>query len=276
MNKQTVPSFSPKIKSAFSLLKPPIISYVLGFIELKDCFEIKKVNLTLLNAFYYHIYHMYPLELKEIQTQYNLTMTNDEIDATRPKAIYLRRTYKMNDSKGKYVQILPKGERVYSLFNAITFSWSDNKDYWEEIKHKDSLFGGPTYSLKRVCWIYPKINIPHIKRGNYNLFIRHALISFPINALKVALFVDSIQIHNLLYPNPDMIHYYKENNKQHIRNPLNSSWNLVDQFLFTIRKEHFNVKDDDDYEIKVTLLSQDNYWKKGWMIDAVFIEPVHN
>lgn len=262
----------PKSLSLLSLIKTPVLSYLLQFLTTQECYEFKKVNITLYNAFYY-LYGNWPLELYKIATTYHLKIAYNQIDMNRNQSVQKERIYPIRDHNGLFVQIREKKERIYALFNSISFCWSNDSRYWNQTCYPDSMLGGPSHTLLSVCWVDPKLTVYHVPPKNYNLYLRHGLKRLKPDELKVTISIDSQSILNQNYPTKEMKDEFKKEvettwtNLNHIQNI-----NLVDVLLCKINQTQFKPKENNEYEITVKFFQNNNWWKSGWIIDAFYLE----
>lgn len=272
MEKQIYIYRNPKTILQLSSIKVPVLAYLFQFLSTHECYECRKVNITLYNAFYY-LYGNWAIELSQITKKYNLAISYNQIDMNRKQAVQKERTYPIKDNKGLFVLLREKTERIYALFNSIKFAWSDNPQYWNKTYYPDSILGGPSYTLISVCWIDPKLSVYHITPNNYNLHIRHGLKGLRKEELKVTVLIDSLKIFQQDYPTNQMLNNYQKEVKAtwtDINNIHNI--NLIDDFLFKINKSHFKPNTSKEYEIRVEFMHNTNWWKSGWVIDAFYLE----
>jgi hypothetical protein len=208
------------------------------------------------NQGYYNNYNNFSNEIYNLRNQYGMQIPDNQIDQTLDAAKANKRMYAFPDPQKAYIRYDEKGKSY--VYSSHSFSWAhkDNPQFFNDKKDPDSYDGTTAYLIK-VCWVSVKLDLKHVKPGNYQLFIHQGFDNAQIKGqMNIKVLIGEKEVFNeKSFPNDEMV-----KNKK-----------LTETYICNIRREDFDMNKLDNHGdaiVRVEIGGNNNSWKKGWTFDG--------
>lgn len=239
-------------------ISPNLASVIAQYLTMKDLISLSSCS-SQLHLIFYEFESSWKAVLKNYKLPESIINPLKSIEDL--KAICKNKMIKLIEGNG-YLRLNENKGKAWLVFpgSEIPYDWRGS-DYWPLKSHKESWFGEtPIPHLVNVCWLRMEGNYV-IPRGKYSLALR--ILADPDFNLNNSFFF-------LIREGSDAplikFVFTKEVENQ-----------LIQKQEFTVLQiGDFNLSDFPDKEVKVTLKSQegDNWWKKGFWLDAIVFIPI--
>ena len=202
-------------------------------------------------------YNNFSNEIYNLRNQYGMQIPDNQIDQTLDAAKANKRMYAFPEPEKTFIRYDEKGKSYILSSHSFRWTHKDNNQYFADKNDPDS-YDGTTAHLIKVCWLDIKLNLKHVKPGNYQLFIHQAFENVQIRGqMKLKVLVGDKEVFNdASFPNAEMV-----KNKK-----------LTETFICNIKREDFDMNKLDnngDAIVRVEFGGNNNSWKKGWSLDGI-------
>jgi hypothetical protein len=163
----------------------------------------------------------------------------------------------------------------------LNFYDSNNPSLWIKIKRQDSLYGRSLLMYGQIWHLNLIHTFNNILKGNYNLYIRHAITSDPSH---VSLREEMYMILSVKGLNTAIVKKIpfipKDMYTKMIKNLDKLENYLVCKFNIPYDCSRELYFEDYDYNCKffnvnVTFVNKDGkFWKTGWLLDSIMLEKI--
>jgi hypothetical protein len=202
-------------------------------------------------------YNNFKNEIYNLRNQYGMQIPENEIDQTLDAAKANKRMYAFTEPEKNYIRYDEKGKSYIAVAHTYGWAHKSNNQYFDEKKLPNS-YDGTSSHLIKVCFLDVRVDLKHVKPGNYKLFVNEAYENAQIRGqFKVKVTVGDKEVYNNeALPNADMI----------------KDKDLTEHFICDIKRQDFDMNRLDqngDAIVKVAIAGKDNSWKKGWTFDGL-------
>ena len=202
-------------------------------------------------------YNNFSNQIYYLRSQYGMNIPDNQIDQTFEAAKANKRMYAFPDKETMYVKYDERGKSYILSTHSIPWVHKDNSKYYGT-KNFPGSYDGKVTNLIQVCWIDIKLNVKHIKPGNYQLYLNQAFENEQIkNQMKLKVLVGDKEVyHTPSFPNNEMV----------------KSKNLTEHFICNIKRNDFDYNKLDgngDAVVRVEFSGNNNNWKRGWIFDGI-------